>query len=86
MWGWWLADSAYIGLRNVLCKFKQYRNFVMRMWMFVVNAIIDHYRARVEHAVKEVKHPAMFQSECILVVVVCVAIAISITYCFLCYY
>lgn len=61
-WEWWLADGAYIGLQNVLCKFKNYANRVMRLWMFEINVMIDHYRARVEHYVKEVKHPAMFQT------------------------
>ena len=61
-WEWWLADGAYIGLENVLCKFKDYSERVMHLWMFETNAIIDHYRGRVEHYVKEVKHPQMFQT------------------------
>ena len=55
--------GAYIGLTNVLCKFKEYANRIMHLWMFETNVIIDHYRGRVEHYVKEVKHFMMFQSE-----------------------
>ena len=46
--------GAYIGLTNVLCKFKEYANRIMHLWMFETNVIIDHYRGRVEHYVKEV--------------------------------
>jgi hypothetical protein len=48
-WEWWIGDGAYIANEQFLSPFRNPVNGQLPIHNLYVNAIISHYRARVEH-------------------------------------
>ena len=61
-WEFFLGDGHYIGKRGFMTPFRHPPNGLLSDEEYEWNAIVAHYRSRVEHANRRVKSHAIFQT------------------------
>jgi len=60
-WEWMLADGIYISEPQLLTPFKNARGEHLSKPQYFCNAVLAHYRARIEHTNARIQAHAMFQ-------------------------
>ncbi len=60
-WEWWLGDGAYIAEPQIVSLYRKPVGGALLPYQQVVNDIISHYRARVEHINHLIESHAIFK-------------------------
>lgn len=58
-WEYWWGDKAYVGVPYMMTEYKKPQNGQLTPQQITWNITFQHYRARVEHLIREVKGPRL---------------------------